>query len=281
MAQPSWTKAWRNQAYIDAHCDMEDFGYWKTFILDHRNSPEALAAIPASRPSKMRAAARLYATGGNAAIYYGLGVTEHTQGTSTVMAIANLAMITGNIGRRGVGVNPLARSEQCPGFLRHGVVPPRIHRISPCFRRRHPRVVRGGVGRQAAAEPGLRIPNMFDAAVAGSFRASYIHGEDIAQSDPDTHHVTTALRRMDCVVVQDLFLNETAKFAHVFLPGTSFLEKDGTFTNAERRINRVRPAMAPKYGGKRNGKSSAKSPLAWVSRWAGKTAPKSWTKSPA
>jgi len=103
-------------------------------------------------------------------------------------------------------------------------------------------------GTSLQAEPGLRIPNMFDAAIDGTFKGLFVHGEDIAQSDPNTKHVTAALEAMDCVVIQDLFLNETSAFAHVFLPGTSFLEKDGTFTNAERRINRVRPVMAPKTG---------------------------------
>jgi formate dehydrogenase major subunit len=98
------------------------------------------------------------------------------------------------------------------------------------------------------AEPGLRIPNMFEAALDGSFKALYIQGEDMAQSDPNTQHVTAALGAMECVIVQDLFLNETAKYAHVFFPGSSFLEKDGTFTNAERRISRVRKIMTPLGG---------------------------------
>ena len=98
------------------------------------------------------------------------------------------------------------------------------------------------------AEPGLRIPNMFDAALDGSFKGLYVQGEDIAQSDPNTQHVTAALTALECLVVQDLFLNETAKYAHVFLPGSSFLEKDGTFTNAERRISRVRKVMPPLAG---------------------------------
>ena len=97
-------------------------------------------------------------------------------------------------------------------------------------------------------EPGLRIPNMLDAAVEGTFKGIYIQGEDILQSDPDTKHVSAGLAAMECVVVHDLFLNETANYAHVFLPGSTFLEKDGTFTNAERRINRVRKVMAPKNG---------------------------------
>ena len=103
-------------------------------------------------------------------------------------------------------------------------------------------------GIELDGEPGFRIPNMFDAAVGGQFKGMYIQGEDLAQSDPNTQHVEAALSNMECIVVQDLFLNETAKFAHVFLPGTSFLEKDGTFINAERRINRVRPVMKPRQG---------------------------------
>ncbi|MEZ5257146.1 MAG: molybdopterin-dependent oxidoreductase [Ilumatobacteraceae bacterium] len=103
-------------------------------------------------------------------------------------------------------------------------------------------------GRDLSAEPGLRIPNMFDAALGGRFRGLFVQGEDIAQSDPNTAHVEAALASLELLVVQDLFLNETARFAHVFLPGTSFLEKDGTFTNAERRINRVRPVSPPKTG---------------------------------
>jgi formate dehydrogenase major subunit len=103
-------------------------------------------------------------------------------------------------------------------------------------------------GRPIDSEPGLRIPNMLDAAVDGSFKGIYIQGEDILQSDPNTHHVAAGLAAMECVVVHDLFLNETANYAHVFLPGSTFLEKDGTFTNAERRIQRVRKVMSPKNG---------------------------------
>jgi formate dehydrogenase major subunit len=103
-------------------------------------------------------------------------------------------------------------------------------------------------GVELDAEPGLRIPNMFDAALDGSFKGVYIQGEDFVQSDPNTQHIEGAMRAMECVVVQDLFLTETAKFAHVFLPGSTFLEKDGTFTNAERRIQLVRKVMPPVAG---------------------------------
>jgi formate dehydrogenase major subunit len=196
----------------------------------------------------LRAAARLYAKGGNGAIYYGLGVTEHSQGSTTVMAIANLAMMTGNIGREGVGVNPLRGQNNVQGSCDMGSFP---HEL-PGYRHVKGADVRaifeGAWGVTIDPEPGLRIPNMLDAAVSGQFKGLYCQGEDILQSDPDTRHVAAGLAAMECVIVHDLFLNETANYAHVFLPGSTFLEKDGTFTNAERRINRVRRVMAPRNG---------------------------------
>ena len=193
----------------------------------------------------MRGAARIYAQGGNGAIFYGLGVTEHSQGSTAVMAIANLAMLTGNIGREGVGVNPLRGQNNVQGSCDMGSFP---HEL-PGYRHISSTVTRNLFetewGVTLDPEPGLRIPNMFDAAIDGDFKGLYCQGEDIAQSDPNTQHVESALRSLECLVVQDIFLNETAKFAHVFLPGASFLEKDGTFTNAERRISRVRKAMPP------------------------------------
>ncbi|MBE1465253.1 formate dehydrogenase subunit alpha [Kibdelosporangium phytohabitans] len=235
-----------DREFVAARC--EGFEEWAEFIARPENSPEATEAISGVPAGELRAAARLYATGGNAAIYYGLGVTEHSQGSTMVMGMANLAMATGNIGRDGVGVNPLRGQNNVQGSCDMGSFP---HELSG-YRHVSDEAVREVFenlwGRPILPEPGLRIPNMFDAAIDGTFRALFVQGEDIAQSDPNTKHVTAALAAMDLVVVQDLFLNETAKFAHVFLPGTSFLEKDGTFTNAERRINRVRPVMAPKTG---------------------------------
>jgi formate dehydrogenase major subunit len=196
----------------------------------------------------VRAAARLYATGGNAAIYYGLGVTEHSQGSTMVMGMANLAMATGNVGRRGVGVNPLRGQNNVQGACDMGSFP---HEFSG-YRHVSDDATRDAFeslwGVKLDNEPGLRIPNMLDEAQWGGFKGLYVQGEDIAQSDPDTRHVTAGLAAMECVIVQDLFLNETAKFAHVFFPGASFLEKDGTFINAERRVNRVRRAMTPMAG---------------------------------
>ncbi|MEO7917524.1 MAG: formate dehydrogenase subunit alpha [Dokdonella sp.] len=237
-----------DDAFVALRCEEVAFAKWRQFIVDPRHSPEATESVTGVPPASMRSAARLFATGGNAAIYYGLGVTEHSQGSTAVMAIANLAMLTGNIGRRGVGVNPLRGQNNVQGSCDMGSFP---HEL-PGYRHVSDGSVRALFeeewGVELCAEPGLRIPNMFEAALDGEFKALYIEGEDIAQSDPNTQHVTAALSAMECIVVQDLFLNETAKFAHVFLPGSSFLEKDGTFTNAERRISRVRKVMAPKAG---------------------------------
>jgi formate dehydrogenase major subunit len=243
------TEGLLDQAFIDARCEGNDFARWSEFVSRAENSPEVLAAICGVDAADIRAAARLYATGGNAAIYYGLGVTEHSQGSTAVMGIANLAMATGNIGREGVGVNPLRGQNNVQGSCDMGSFP---HEL-PGYRHISNEVVRAQFEQAwnvtLQPDPGLRIPNMFESALAGSFKGLYCQGEDIAQSDPNTQHVTAALSAMECVVVQDIFLNETAKFAHVFLPGASFLEKDGTFTNAERRISRVRKVMDP-LGGK-------------------------------
>ena len=235
-----------DEDFVRARCEADSFAKWHAFVGEERHSPEATESVTGVPAARVRAAARLYATGGNAAIYYGLGVTEHSQGSTAVMAIANLAMATGNIGREGVGVNPLRGQNNVQGSCDMGSFP---HEF-PGYRHVGDEQVRSSFeqawGVSLQNEPGLRIPNMFEAALDGEFKGIYIEGEDIAQSDPNTQHVTAALTSMECVVVQDLFLNETAKFAHVFLPGSSFLEKDGTFTNAERRISRVRKVMQPR-----------------------------------
>ena len=237
-----------NDAFVRERCDGTEFERWARFIAEPRNSPEATETVTGVPAATVRGAARLYAKGGNAAIYYGLGVTEHSQGTTMVMGMANLAMATGNLGRLGVGVNPLRGQNNVQGACDMGSFP---HEFSG-YRHVSDDAARGifeaqwGVALER--EPGLRIPNMFDAAIDGSFKGMFIQGEDFAQSDPNTQHVVAALSAMECVVVHDIFLNETAAYAHVFLPGASFLEKDGTFTNAERRISRVRKVMPPKAG---------------------------------
>ncbi|WP_419307923.1 formate dehydrogenase subunit alpha [Chromohalobacter israelensis] len=242
------TEGLEDKDFIETRCETEAYRAWRDFISEARNSPEALEAETGVPAAQVREAARAYASVGNGAIYYGLGVTEHSQGSTMVMGIANLAMATGNLGREGVGVNPLRGQNNVQGSCDMGSFPHELpgyqHVADPAVRERFESVWQTTLD----DEPGLRIPNMFDAAIAGTFKALYVQGEDIAQSDPNTRHVEDALTSLDCLIVQDIFLNETAKYAHVLLPGSTFLEKNGTFTNAERRINRVRKVMAPVAG---------------------------------
>lgn len=249
MAHAIITENLHAQTYIEERCEQEAFERWQSFICENKNSPESMESVTGIPATELRAAARLYAEGDNGAIYYGLGVTEHSQGSTMVMGIANLAMLTGNVGREGVGINPLRGQNNVQGSCDMGSFP---HEL-PGYRHVSNDEVRQQFEQnwdvKLDNEPGLRIPNMLDAAVSGSFKGLYCQGEDIAQSDPNTRHVEAALGNLECLIVQDIFLNETAKYAHVFLPGASFLEKDGTFTNAERRISPVRKVMAP-LGGK-------------------------------
>ncbi|MFZ1834165.1 MAG: formate dehydrogenase subunit alpha, partial [Pseudomonadales bacterium] len=248
MAHVVVTEGLEDREFVEARCDIDAWQRWRTFIGDVRHSPEATENVTGIPAAELRAAARLFAGAGNGAIYYGLGVTEHSQGSTAVMGIANLAMATGNLGREGVGVNPLRGQNNVQGSCDMGSFP---HEF-PGYRHVSDAAVRGRFEAEwnveLDGEPGLRIPNMLDAALDGHFKALYCQGEDIAQSDPDTQHVEAALRSFECLIVQDLFLNETAMFAHVFFPGATFLEKNGTFTNAERRISPVRRAMAPVAG---------------------------------
>jgi formate dehydrogenase major subunit len=248
MAHVVVTEGLEDHEFVAARCEEEPYLKWREFIAGEQNSPEATERISGIPASELRAAARLFATAPNAAIYYGLGVSEHSQGSTTVMGIANLAMVTGNLGREGVGVNPLRGQNNVQGSCDMGSFPHELpgyrHISDPAVRN----LFEADWKVTLRPEPGLRIPNMLDASVAGHFKGLYVQGEDIAQSDPNTQHVEAALRGLECLVVQDLFLNETARFAHVFLPGSSFLEKDGTFTNAERRISPVRKAIEPLAG---------------------------------
>ncbi|MEZ5709256.1 MAG: formate dehydrogenase subunit alpha [Blastomonas sp.] len=253
MAHVIVTEGLADEAFIRERCDWDEYQDWAAFVAEERHSPEALEPVTHVSAADLRAAARLFATGGNGAIYYGLGVTEHSQGSSTVMAIANLAMVTGNIGRRGVGVNPLRGQNNVQGACDMGSFPHELSGYRHVSDADSRALFEQDWGVPIDPEPGLRIPNMLDAAVDGVFKAIYIQGEDILQSDPDTRHVAAGLAAMECVIVHDLFLNETANYAHVFLPGSTFLEKNGTFTNAERRIQLVRKVMEPANGPKGQG----------------------------
>lgn len=248
MAHVVVTEGLVAREFVAQRCDGDSFADWAAFVAQPERSPEATEALTGVPAADLRAAARLYATGGNGAIYYGLGVTEHSQGSSTVMAIANLAMATGNIGREGTGVNPLRGQNNVQGACDMGSFPHEFSGYRHVSDTETRALFERAWGVPLDPEPGLRIPNMLDAATDGVFKALFVQGEDILQSDPNTAHVAAGLAAMECVVVQDLFLNETANYAHVFLPGSTFLEKDGTFTNAERRIQRVRRVMSPMNG---------------------------------
>jgi formate dehydrogenase major subunit len=242
------TEGLADEAFVRERCDWDEFQDWAEWVSRPEHSPERVEKMSGVPAELIRGAARLYATGGNAAIFYGLGVTEHSQGSTTVMAIANLAMATGNIGRPGVGVTPLRGQNNVQGSCDMGSFPHELSGYRHISDDATRLMFESLWGRPLDSEPGLRIPNMIDAAIDGSFMGLYIQGEDILQSDPNTQHMAAGLSAMECVVVQDLFLVETCNYAHVFLPGSTFLEKNGTFTNAERRIQRVRQVMTPKNG---------------------------------
>lgn len=237
-----------NEDFVRARCEWDEFERWREFVSSDRYSPDVIGPTAGLDPELIRTAARLYASGPNSAIYYGLGVTEHSQGSTGVMCLGNLSLACGMLGREGVGVNPLRGQGNVQGGSCLGSWP----HVFSGYRFVTDDEVRGSFekdwGVTLDAEPGLRLPNMFDAALAGNFRGMFIMGEDPVQSDPNQNHIIEAMRQMECVVIQDLFLNETSKYAHVFLPGSSSLEKDGTFTSAERRVNRVRKVVEPLAG---------------------------------
>jgi formate dehydrogenase major subunit len=229
FAHVAITEGFVDEGYVAERCDTESFEAWKACMLKPEYSPEEVAKISGVPADIIYGAARLYGSADKSAIYYGLGVSEHSQGSTMVMGMANLAMATGNIGFTGVGVNPLRGQNNVQGSCDMGSFPHELPGYRPVQDDEVRSTFEKRWGVELDPEPGFRIPNMFDAAIAGKFKGMYIQGEDLAQSDPNTQHVEAALSSMECLVVQDLFLVESAKFAHVFLPGTSFLEKDGTF----------------------------------------------------
>ncbi len=222
---------------------------WETYEpFIRRQAPEAVAALTGVSPTIVREAARRYAIAQSPMMFHGLGVTEHYQGSESVSLLCNLAILTGALGRAGVGVNPLRGQNNVQGAADMGCDPGFL----PGYQSVDDAVARGKFesvwGRVLPAHRGLTIPEMHEAARRGELRAMYIFGEDVAQTDPDSGQTVKALKNLEFLVVQELFLSETAKLAHVVLPGASFLEKNGTFTNGERRIQRVRAALTPLAG---------------------------------
>ena len=229
----------------------EGFEVFKESIL--KLDMDELQSITGVDKNLVREAALAYASAKNAMSFHGLGVTEHFQGTFTVTLIADLAMITGNIGRPGVGVNPLRGQNNVQGMADMGAQPhqgagyldvedPQIHNLYQDF-----------YGVDLPLHAGYKIPEMFDAAIEGKLKGLWIIGEDVVQTDPNTNHVKKALSNLDIFIVSELFMTETAKMATVVLPAASFLEKSGTFTNGERRIQRVNAVVDPIPGARVDG----------------------------
>jgi len=230
-----------DSSFIEERC--ENFDAFKesleAFDLD---SVEKITGVPRD---KIAEAARVYATNTPSTILYAMGITQHTHGTDNVLATANLAMLTGNIGKPSTGVNPLRGQNNVQGACDMGALPG----VLPGYQQVKDDIIREKFEKawktQIPPEPGLTVIEMLNAAIDGKVRAMYIMGENPMLSDPDINHVRDALESLDFLIVQDIFLNETAQLADVVLPATSFAEKDGTFTNTERRVQRIRKAIEP------------------------------------
>ena len=238
-----------DQAFIESRT--EGYEAFKTDILGL--NIDELEKVTGVDRQLVREAAIAYATAANAMSFHGLGVTEHSYGTYTVMLIADLAMLTGNIGRRGVGVNPLRGQNNVQGAADMGCQPYQGAGYLDVTNPEHHRRYQEFYGVSLPDYAGLKIPQMYEAALAGKLKAIWVIGEDMAQTDPNTQHVVKALEQLELFVVQELFMTETAKLATVILPGASFLEKSGTFTNGERRIQRVNKVVDPVGGCKSDG----------------------------
>lgn len=224
----------------------EDFDDYLDIIKEY--TPERAAEICEIDPEDIRAAARLYATADKAGIYYCLGITEHNTGTQNVMALSNLALMTGNLGKESAGVNPIRGQNNVQGACDMGALPSDLPGYQKVIKPEVREKFSQAWGVEIPAEVGLTATEMLPAAIEGQLKALYIFGEDQALADPDLGHVRKSLTSLDFLVVQDLFMTPTAEFADVVLPATSYAEKDGTFTNTERRVQRVRKAIQPVKG---------------------------------
>ncbi len=237
---------WHDDAFI-AKCTT---GFDAVAAVAAKYPPDLVEKITGVAAHLLYEAAKMYATAGRAGIFYTLGITEHTCGTDNVMSLANLAMLTGNVGKPSAGVNPLRGQNNVQGACDMGALPnvlPGYQQVKwPDIRKKFS----AAWGAEVPEKPGHTLPDMFDAAVRGDLKAMFIMGEDPVLSDANAHHVRKGLKSLDFLICQNLFLTETAKLADVVLPAASFAEKEGTFTNTERRVQRVRQAIEP-IGGSR------------------------------
>jgi formate dehydrogenase major subunit len=230
-----------DQAFVDARTE----GYEAVADLAAQYPPDVVEAITGVPAADLERAAHRFAAAPNACIVWGLGVTEHKYGSEAVRLIVNLALLTGNIGRPGSALLPLRGQNNVQGSSDMGALPDTYTAYRSVTDETVARSFEAAWGVPLSRAPGLTIPQMFDAAVAKDLKAMFIFGEDVAQTDPDTTHVVHALQSLELLVCQDIFMTETTRFAHVILPASAFLEKHGTFTNAERRIQLVQPAIDP------------------------------------
>ncbi|BBB89775.1 formate dehydrogenase H [Methylomusa anaerophila] len=232
---------WQDQRFIDS-CTT---GFDKVAEVVEKYTPEYVEGITGVPQHLLREAARLYATAECAQAFYTLGITEHVCGTDNVMSLANLVMMTGNIGKPNAGLNPMRGQNNVQGACDMGALPNVFSGYQKVTDAAAREKFEKAWGVKLPDKAGLMIPDMFDAAISGDLKALYVMGEDPVKTDSDAHHVRKGLKHLDFLVVQNLFLTETAKLADVVLPGASFAEKDGTFTNTERRVQRVRKAIDP------------------------------------
>ncbi len=235
------TEGWADQEYLAERCE----GYEAMWAVVRQYPPERASAITGIPVEQMYAAAELYANTKKAGIFYTLGITEHITGTENVMSLGNLAMVTGHVGLENAGVNPLRGQNNVQGACDMGALPNVFSGYQAVSNPDHAAFFEKAWGRELDRRSGLCIPEMFEQAFAGKLKAMYIMGEDPVLTDPDANHVRRALDSLDFLVIQDLFMTETAKHAHVFLPAACYAEKEGTFTNTERRVQRVRKAIDP------------------------------------
>jgi formate dehydrogenase alpha subunit len=230
-----------NRAFVDARTE----GLEALLELLPAYAPDAVEAITGVPAADLEAAAHVYAEAENACFSWGLGVTEHKYGSEVVQLICNVALMTGKVGRPGSALLPLRGQNNVQGSSDMGALPDTYTAYRPVEDEEVARSFEAAWGVPLSRSKGFTIPQMFDAAVAGDLKAMYIFGEDVAQTDPNTAHVVKALESLDFLVCQDIFETETTRYAEVILPASSFLEKSGTFTNAERRVQLVAAAIDP------------------------------------
>jgi len=244
-----WEAGLVDREFIEKRCEN-----WAEFEAGLRSLDlDELEKIHGVDRNLVKAAALEYGNADCAMAFHGLGVTEHSHGSKTIMLIADIAMMTGNIGRPGVGVNPLRGQNNVQGTADMGCQPHQGAGYFPVNDAANHALYEKFYGAKMSDQIGLKIPQMYDAALAGKLKALWVMGQDLVQTDPNTEHVKKALNSLDFLVVQEIFMSETAKYANVVLPGASFFEKSGTFTNGERRVQRVNEVIPPLAGTKTDG----------------------------